>query len=242
MLHVSITRMAINYSCSWIAANLRKVLGSRFLSQIGDKTYSVVGRGVHISSVSSMKIYTKKGDKGYSYNFLGERRQKDDEIFEALGTTDELSSAIGLALDFCSEGGHKIVEDLYEIQCILQDVGSNIATPRSSNNANKVGLTKFHLGEVERLEAWIDKYDAHLPSLTNFILPSGGRSSSSLHLARSICRRAERRIAPLVRAGNVDAEILRYLNRLSDFLFTAARFVCHAEGKKELIYKRKPTT
>ncbi|CAB4002082.1 Hypothetical predicted protein [Paramuricea clavata] len=189
-----------------------------------------------------MKIYTKKGDKGYSYNFLGERRQKDDEIFEALGTTDELSSAIGLASEFCADEVHGIVEDLQEVQCILQDVGANIATPRSSTNEKKVGQTHFQLGEVERLETWIDRYHSQLPKLTRFILPSGGKCSASLHLARSICRRAERRITPLVRAGDVDGEVLRYINRLSDFLFTAARYVCHVEGKKERFYEREPKT
>ncbi|XP_028396716.1 corrinoid adenosyltransferase-like isoform X2 [Dendronephthya gigantea] len=145
----------------------------------------------------------------------------------------------GVASEFCADEGHGIVEELQEVQCILQDVGANIATPRSSTNEKKVDKTRFQSGEVERLETWIDRYHSQLPELTNFILPSGGKSSASLHLARSICRRAERRISPLVRAGGVDGEVLRYVNRLSDYLFTAARFVCQAEGKSERIYERE---
>uniref|UniRef100_A0A9J7YC78 Corrinoid adenosyltransferase MMAB n=1 Tax=Cyprinus carpio carpio TaxID=630221 RepID=A0A9J7YC78_CYPCA len=163
------------------------------------------------------KIYTKTGDKGFSSTFTGERRPKEDHIFEALGTTDELSSAI---------------------QCVLQDVGSNIATPRSSARDSHIKKTKFSSQAVIELESWIDSFTEELPPLTNFILPSGGKSSAALHVARAVCRRAERCVAPVVRSGETDPEVAKYLNRLSDYLFTVARYAAMKEGNGETIYRR----
>lgn len=184
------------------------------------------------------KIYTKTGDKGTSAMFTGERKPKDDRIFEALGNTDELSSAVGLAAEFCKEARLDMDHRLQVVQCVLQDVGSNIATPQSSARESHLKLVTFASQPVQDLELWIDEMTAELPPLKNFILPSGGKSASSLHLARSICRRAERSIAPLVRDEEVSAETLKFINRLSDFLFTAARFAALKEGKEEKIYLR----
>ncbi|XP_049326227.1 corrinoid adenosyltransferase isoform X1 [Astyanax mexicanus] len=211
------------------------------------------------------KIYTKTGDKGFSSTFTGERRPKEDHIFEALGTTDELSSAVGwvissrperwsvldnflltvfpvlvfrLAREFCLEKGHSFTDQLDKIQCVLQDVGSNIATPRSSARDSHIKRTKFSSQPVLELESWIDSYTAELPPLTNFILPSGGKSSAALHVARAVCRRAERCVAPIIRSGEADPDVGKYLNRLSDYLFTLARYAALKEGNKESIYRR----
>ncbi|XP_067910851.1 corrinoid adenosyltransferase [Heterodontus francisci] len=184
------------------------------------------------------KIYTKTGDKGFSSIFTGERRRKDDDVFEALGSTDELTSAIGLAVEFCLEQGHEFEEELYKIQCVLQDVGSNVATPISSARESHLKRTTFSEKPVIELECWIDRYTEHLPPLTNFILPSGGKCSATLHLARAICRRAERSMISIVQAGEADRNAARYLNRLSDYLFTLARYAAMKEGKKEQIYKK----
>ncbi|KAF1389117.1 hypothetical protein PFLUV_G00070120 [Perca fluviatilis] len=184
------------------------------------------------------KIYTKTGDKGFSSTFTGERRPKEDHIFEALGNTDELSSAIGLAREFCLDKGHTFTYQLDKIQCILQDVGSNIATPQSSARESHIRRTKFTAQPIADLETWIDTFTEELPPLTNFILPSGGKSSSALHLARTVCRRAERSVAPIVRAGEADPDVAKFLNRLSDYLFTAARYAATKEGNEEKIYKR----
>ncbi|XP_045172262.2 corrinoid adenosyltransferase MMAB-like [Mercenaria mercenaria] len=185
-----------------------------------------------------MKIYTKTGDKGSSATFTGERRRKDDIVFEALGSTDELTSAIGLAREYCKEAGHPFIDRLEEIQCVLQDVSSNIATPKSSAREKHSNLTAFSENYVPTLESWIDEYTEDLPPLKNFILPSGGKCAASLHVARSICRRAERRVTTVVRAREMDTEPLKYLNRLSDLLFTMARLAAHLEGEEEKIYRR----
>ncbi|XP_023055891.1 corrinoid adenosyltransferase isoform X1 [Piliocolobus tephrosceles] len=223
------------------------------------------------------KIYTKTGDKGFSSTFTGERRPKDDQVFEAVGTTDELSSAIGFALELVTEKGHIFAEELQKvsntvlpqagnlhpwwpsrdsasshqvlfvspgarhsrsIQCTLQDVGSALATPRSSAREAHLKYTTFEPGPILELEQWIDKYTCQLPPLTAFILPSGGKISSALHFCRAVCRRAERRVVPLVQMGETDANVAKFLNRLSDYLFTLARYAAMKEGNQEKIYKK----
>ncbi|VDP04656.1 unnamed protein product [Soboliphyme baturini] len=130
---------------------------------------------------------------GTSGLFTNERRWKDDAVFEALGTTDELNSSVGYA--FC------VVGTYFDIQCCLQDVASNVATPHSS-------AKKAHL---DLLDYWIDLYANRIPPLTKFILPGGNLLSSCLHQARCICRRAERTFTPLIRAEEVDPVVLQYL-------------------------------
>ncbi|XP_041854525.1 corrinoid adenosyltransferase [Melanotaenia boesemani] len=197
-----------------------------------EKSYSTGGDN------KGPKIYTKTGDKGFSSTFTGERRPKEDNIFEALGNTDELSSAIGLAREFCLDQGHTFTYQLDKIQCILQDVGSNVATPRSSARESHIKRTKFTAQPIADLETWIDNFTEELPPLTNFILPSGGKSSAALHLARTVCRRAERSVASIVRSGEADPDVAKFLNRLSDYLFTLARYTAMKEGNEEKIYKR----
>eukprot|EP00918_Siedleckia_nematoides_P056492 GHVU01123222.1.p1 GENE.GHVU01123222.1~~GHVU01123222.1.p1 ORF type:complete len:225 (+),score=12.67 GHVU01123222.1:81-755(+) len=200
---------------------------------------SSIKQAASYSSGSKMpKIYTKTGDKGTSAVFTGERRVKDDVIFEALGTTDELSSHLGLAIQYSSEAGHDFIDKLETVQCVLQDVGSNIATPKTSAREAHSKKTEFSEENVRDLEVWIDHYTEQLPPLKNFILPSGGRTSSALHVCRAVCRRAERRVTPLVREGEVDATPAVYLNRLSDLLFTLARVAAKNENKQEVVYRR----
>ncbi|KAJ1658826.1 hypothetical protein IWQ61_002003 [Dispira simplex] len=187
-----------------------------------------------------IKIYTKTGDKGTSALFTGDRRPKNDAIFDALGATDELNSMIGLAREYCKQGDTELVNRLETIQCCIQDIGSNVATPRDIANQVRLNRTTFDpQGQlVKELEAWIDEYDQVLPPLRNFILPSGGLASATLHVARSVCRRAERNVVPLVQSASADASVTQYLNRLSDFLFTAARFAAQRSGESETIYRR----
>ncbi|KAM7051255.1 corrinoid adenosyltransferase MMAB isoform 2-T2 [Molossus nigricans] len=142
------------------------------------------------------------------------------------------------AVEFIAEKGHPFAEELEKIQCSLQDVGSALATPRSSAREAHLRHTTFETGPILELERWIDKYSSQLPPLTAFILPSGGKSSSALHLCRAVCRRAERRVVPLVQMGETDANVARFLNRLSDYLFTLARYAAMKEGNQEKIYKK----
>ncbi|KAK3737728.1 hypothetical protein QZH41_008510, partial [Actinostola sp. cb2023] len=119
-----------------------------------------------------------------------------------------------VAREFCEEAGHKdLVEQLEKIQCILQEVGSNIATPRETSRERKLKKTEFNEGYTTELEKWIDCYHNQLPPLKNFILPSGGKSSAYLHVARTVCRKTERRVVGLVKHGSVDPPVSQFLNR-----------------------------
>ena len=186
-----------------------------------------------------MKIYTKTGDKGKTSLFGGQRVPKSDIRVEAYGTIDELNSVIGVAIAQVQisrlrqgfGGQAKIKNELIKIQNDLLDIGSQLANP----SAKKVQRLEIRVEEFEEL---IDKLTEKLPELRNFILPGGGRAGSLLHLARSVSRRAERRAVALSQKEKVDENILKYLNRLSDLLFTMARFVNHKEKKKEVIWKK----
>jgi len=180
----------------------------------------------------------------YKCTFHWGGRNKDDAVFNALGTTDELTSTIGFAREFCIDNSHvDLVNDLEEVQCILQEVSSNIATPASSTTTTvNTNATCFDADYVSTLETLIDKYDTSLPPLRNFILPSGGKTSTSLHMARAVCRRTERTLISLLQQGEIDDGAYKYVNRLSDFLFTIARYAAWKKGKEELIYKRRTKT
>lgn len=198
----------------------------------------------HIARRSlSFKIYTKTGDKGSSSLFNGERRRKDDLIFTALGDSDELNAALGVARAHCEvegDGGNArallVVPHLSAVQSRVLDLGSAIATPRTQSSEARLERTAFDDdgGSTLELEQWIDSMDTELPQLRNFILPGGGVPAASLHVARAICRRAERAVVPLVLGGDCDAAAQVYLNRLSDYLFTAARYV----ATHEVVYKK----
>ncbi|MEE6512639.1 hypothetical protein FKM82_019766 [Ascaphus truei] len=201
----------------FIRCVLSRTAGTRVAAAEGRSRYCVRGEegssAPEPKTVKVPKIYTKTGDKGFSSTYTGERRPKDDVVFEALGATDELSSAIGLAREFSLDADHPFVSELEKIQCMLQDVGSNIATPLSSARESHKVRTSFSVAPVQELEQWIDKYTALLPPLTNFILPSGGKSSAALHVARSVCRRAERIVFRVIQSGEADPNVGKYLNR-----------------------------
>ena len=188
-----------------------------------------------------IKVYTKTGDKGTSSLYNLERRTKDDPIFEALGDTDELNAAIGIAREFCIQSNNGLNKKLIEIQSRLMDIGSAIATPISSNKSNesKIKHVEFDTENITNLEEWIDELDESLPALRNFILPSGGLSSSHLHLARAICRRCERHVVPLKNNNDITDSVSIYLNRLSDFLFVAARYAAQYDKQSEIVYQKE---
>ena len=180
---------------------------------------------------------------GESSLFTGERRLKNDATFDALGATDELSSFLGLAREHCTAAGApanliELSAQLEQTQCRLQELGSHFATPRDTGSEKRLARTPFAAEHTEQLEEWLDAMDEELPPLTNFILPSGGLAAATLHCCRSICRRAERASVPLIKAGQVDPAAYRFLNRLSDYLFTAARFAALKSGASETIYRQ----
>ena len=168
-----------------------------------------------------------RGDRGF-----GAFASTGDDAPEPSGA-DAPSAADGLSLRAAFE---PLADRLAEIQSRLMDVGSAVATPLDKSSDAKKARVAFAEAHVDVVEAWIDEYDARLPALTQFILPGGGRAAAFLHQARTATRRAERRVVPLCRNGDCDAVIGRYLNRLSDFLYTAARFAALAAGAPEGTY------
>lgn len=174
-----------------------------------------------------MKIYTRTGDKGTTTLFSGERIPKNTPFIEAVGTVDEGNSAIGLALSLIpKEEQFKDARlQLEIIQHALFDVGAALATPRTCEQSQKLEKTRFGDEAIQLLERWIDDLDEQLPPLKTFILPGGHPAGASLHLSRSIIRRAERLVVPLYEQADVTQAVLAYLNRLSDYLFIASRFI-----------------
>lgn len=190
----------------------------------------------------TFKIYTKTGDKGETSLFSGKRVSKDNLFIEALGTVDECNSTLGIAISFLPEQKGKEIEgvklQLIAIQHALFDLGASLATPLQSASEHKLAKTRFDQTATAQLESWIDEMVEVLPPLTTFILPSGHSSAAFLHLARSIARRAERTIYPLHKQGEISENILIYMNRLSDYLFTLARYVNHFCHYPETLWKK----
>ncbi|MBI2074264.1 MAG: cob(I)yrinic acid a,c-diamide adenosyltransferase [Candidatus Levybacteria bacterium] len=198
-----------------------------------------------------MKIYTRTGDKGETSLYGGKRVSKSSQRVEAYGTVDELNCAIGVAITQVQSSNlrpelrsrefkvqsdkGKIKKELENIQNDLFQIGGQLA---SADAKYKILDTKYLQNRVENFEKFIDLMAEELPVIRNFILPGGGKTGSLLHFARSICRRAERRIVELAKKEKVGSEILIYFNRLSDLLFTMSRFVNYKEKQKEIIWTK----
>ena len=174
------------------------------------------------------KIYTRTGDSGTTGLGDGTRVEKDHLRVEAYGTVDELNSSIGMIL---SEDAvpENLRAWLLDIQHDLFDLGSELCVP---------GYTAIQQKHVDTLETQLDAMNADLPMLKEFILPGGNRAATTCHLARTICRRAERRVHTLAKEEDINPLGLQYLNRLSDFLFVAARVLARAEGGTEVLWQR----
>ena len=179
-----------------------------------------------------MKIYTKTGDRGDTRLFDGTVVKKSDDRVAAYGDVDELNSFIGAAAAFI---GDRVVHDqLVEIQKDLFSVGAQLADPRHKER----GSSKFKIPpeRVLALENAIDQFETELPPLRHFILAGGGQAGALLHVARTVCRRAERAVVELGGRVEVNPTVIEYLNRLSDFLFVLARVLNQREGKQEIAW------
>jgi cob(I)alamin adenosyltransferase len=175
-----------------------------------------------------MKIYTRTGDTGETALFGGGRVPKHDARVSAYGDVDELNATLGLVLatppvDFEAPLIETIQRDLFAI-------GGQLASPDPAKVAKALAKAGLDSGRVTALEAAIDRADAELPALAAFVLPGGTAKAAALHVARTVCRRAERSVVALDRAQRVPPIILSYLNRLSDLLFTLARLANHRAG------------
>jgi len=169
-----------------------------------------------------MKIYTRTGDTGETALFGGGRVSKDHPRVAAYGTVDELNASLGVAVTV--SGREDVRERLGRIQHDLFALGALLATPPSGKGrATPKGLPRPPLPRITEMEGWIDEADTKLPELRAFILPGGTPAAAALHLARTVCRRAERAVVRLAVDESVGEWVLVYLNRLSDLLFTFAR-------------------
>jgi cob(I)alamin adenosyltransferase len=180
-----------------------------------------------------MKIYTKTGDGGETSLFGGGRVPKDDARVEAYGAVDELNAAIGLARAL--RPVPEIDADLSRIQAELFAVGAELATPHDARAHGSIPGVRVEWAEA--LEQQMDRWDEQLPPLTAFVLPGGSPVAAALHVARATCRRAERRAVALSHLTHIDPTVVVYLNRLSDFLFEAARAANLRAGVAETLWQ-----
>lgn len=181
-----------------------------------------------------MKIYTKAGDAGETGLFGGARVRKDDARVEAYGAVDELNGALGAARAALPAGA-ELDALLAQLQSELFDLGAELATPPERLDSKLGARVPLATDErVAALEGEIDRMEETLPPLKTFILPGGTAAAAALHVARAVCRRAERRTVALARVDTVRPEALRYLNRLSDLLFVMARYANQQSGVSDV--------
>jgi cob(I)alamin adenosyltransferase len=178
-----------------------------------------------------MKIYTKKGDSGETGLLGGTRVPKYDLRIEAYGTVDELNSHVGLLS--CNETFSEKAALLTAIQNSLFDIGSHLA---NDPEKSAFQLPPFDASGTELLEQDMDEMEEALPALKNFVLPGGHTANAQAHVARCVCRRAERRVVELASQTAVAPAIVQYLNRLSDWLFVLARHASHITGIEEIVW------
>jgi len=184
-----------------------------------------------------MKIYTRTGDEGTTALFGGVRVSKDHSRVKAYGTVDELNATVGQAVTLVEDD--ELLERLERIQHDLFALGAVLATATSDESRSRPkGLPELPVGRIEEMEGWIDDASEELPPLRAFVLPGGSPGAASLHLARTVCRRAERAVVQLATREEVDENIVVYLNRLSDLFFTWARLSNHRSGTPDVEWRK----
>ncbi|MBS0567718.1 MAG: cob(I)yrinic acid a,c-diamide adenosyltransferase [Proteobacteria bacterium] len=174
------------------------------------------------------KIYTRTGDDGTTGLGDGTRVAKDSARVASYGTVDELNSVVGVVL--AQDIPDAVRETLIQVQHDLFDLGGELCIP---------GMAMIHAADIDRLETTLDGFNTDLPPLKDFILPGGGAAAAYCHVARTVCRRAEREVVALARSEAVRAEAIRYLNRLSDLLFVIARVLARASGHGEVLWQHE---
>lgn len=180
-----------------------------------------------------MAIYTKRGDRGKTGLFKSKRQvRKDSQRITAVGALDELNSSLGLAASLLRDTDTDRV--VVDIQQDLFEIAAELATPNPRNSLFKCAPEK-----TRKLEGLIDELEGQLPVLANFVFPGGGAAGASLHMARSVARRAEREVVRLSRISRINPEILRYLNRLSDALFVLAREANRVNKSPEMVWRKR---
>ena len=180
-----------------------------------------------------MKIYTRGGDRGETSLHGGQRVPKSDSRVATYGTIDELNATLGVARAALSQES-PLRDEIVKIQKVLHGIAAEIATPVAAEREKlRARVASEH---IDRLESSIDAMQAELPELTSFILPGGARAGAALHVSRTVCRRAERALVELVARDPLRSEVLRFVNRLSDWLFVAARWANHEEGQPEILW------
>ena len=183
------------------------------------------------------KVYTRSGDAGKTHLIGGKERWKDNIRVEAFGTVDELNAEIGLCRELVKEIGNEkfrsLIRFLKSVQNELFNLGTQLATAEGDNSKN---LPQLSDDAILKLESEIDTANESLSELTSFVLPGGSVINAQLHIARNVCRRAERRVVSLLKKENVDPENIRYLNRLSDALFVWSRWVSKIIGDEENLW------
>ncbi len=178
-----------------------------------------------------MKIYTKRGDDGGTEVFGGGRVSKHSPRIEAYGTVDELNAHLGAAIGAMDRTRDGDIADTLECaQRRLFEVGADLATPVGDDGSSPASIDRLTGDQTREAERAIDAFDATLPPLRAFVLPYGPAATSGLHVARAVCRRAERRVVELAENEPTNEHVLAYLNRLSDLLFVLARVVNHRAG------------
>ncbi len=179
-----------------------------------------------------MKIYTKKGDKGTTALYGGKRVSKAELRIESYGTVDELNSFLGLVATYMEE--KEYTDLMHSIQSRLFDLGTHLAAEPGKKNLILPEITEAH---ITQLENYIDKMNEALSELKFFILPGGNKAASIAHVARTVCRRAERSVVRLAENENINPVLVQYLNRLSDFLFVLARKLANDANEAEIVWK-----